>query len=186
MRRLAFVALGLLTVAVLHAQGGITVFDGARILDGNGGAPIESGRIVVQDGRISAIGSQASLPLPRGVTRVDVSGKTIMPAMINVHAHMGYEGYTSWGASNHTAANLLDHQREVGERIAHPGIQAQRVRRAGDEMGGGFRIGAREERDVVPQPDQLLGEVGHDAFRSAIELRRNALGERSDLGNLHG
>ena len=51
---------------------------------------------------------------PAGAARVDLAGKTIMPAMINVHAHMGYEGYTTWSARNHTAANLLDHlQREA-------------------------------------------------------------------------
>src|SRR5262249_61338014 len=37
-----------------------------------------------------------------------------MPAMINAHVHIGYEGYTSWGASNHTPANILNHlQREA-------------------------------------------------------------------------
>ena len=81
----------------------ITVFDGARILDGNGGAPIENGRLVVQDGRITAVGSQSAVTIPAGATRIDVTGKTVMPAMINVHAHIGYEGYTTWGARNHTA-----------------------------------------------------------------------------------
>jgi len=96
-----------------------TVFDGARILDGNGGAPILDGRIVVDNGRVSAIGPASMVAMPRGATRVDVGGKTIMPAMINVHAHMGYEGYTSWGASNHTPANLLDHlQREAFYGVA--------------------------------------------------------------------
>src|SRR5690242_18562583 len=114
MKRIALAAVTLLAVTTLRAQGVVTVFDGARILDGNGGAPIENGRIVVQGGRVTAIGSAASVAAPAGATRVDVTGKTIMPAMINVHAHMGYEGYTSWGARNHTAANLLDHlQREA-------------------------------------------------------------------------
>lgn len=104
----------------LHGQSGaITVFDGARILDGNGGTPIGNARLVVQDGRIVAIGTPAAVAAPRGATRVSMSGKTIMPAMINGHAHMGYEAYTSWGARNHTAANLLDHlQREAFYGIA--------------------------------------------------------------------
>jgi len=102
MKRIAFAALAVLTVVALRAQGGVIVFDGARILDGNGGAPIENGRLVVQGGRITAAGAAASVPVPSGATRIDVGGKTIMPAMINVHAHMGYEGYTSWGARNHT------------------------------------------------------------------------------------
>lgn len=123
------------------AQSTITVFDAARILDGHGGAPIESGRIVVQGGRISAIGVTGAVAIPKGATRIDVAGKTIMPALINVHAHMGYEGYTSWGARNHTAANLLDHlQREayygvaaatsVGSSPTGMSLQFQRDQRA--------------------------------------------------------
>ena len=32
-----------------------------------------------------------------------------MPALVNVHVHIGYEGYSTWQASNHTPANVLDH-----------------------------------------------------------------------------
>src|SRR6187401_2987864 len=107
-RTLTFAAVVIAAAVVVHAQAGrVTVFDGARILDGNGGAPIENGRLVVADGRITAIGPQSNVAAPQGATRVDLAGKTIMPAMINVHAHMGYEGYTTWSARNHTAANLL-------------------------------------------------------------------------------
>jgi hypothetical protein len=45
---------------------------------------------------------------------VDLAGKTVMPALINVHVHIGYEGYTTWRAENHTPQNVLDHlQREA-------------------------------------------------------------------------
>ncbi len=131
-----------LLALVAAAQSPTVVFDGARILDGNGGTPIEQGRIVVRDGRIVAVGSQQSIAMPAGATRVDVTGKTIMPAMINVHAHMGYEGYTTWGARNHTATNLLDHlQREafygvaaatsVGSSPTEMSLQFQRDQQAG-------------------------------------------------------
>ena len=122
--------------------GRITVFDGARILDGNGGAPIENGRMVVA-GRPHHRGRIASaVAVPQGATRIDLTGKTIMPAMINVHVHMGYEAYTTWGARNHTAANLLDHlQREayygvvaatsVGSSPTEMSLQFQQDQQAG-------------------------------------------------------
>lgn len=120
MPRLLMLAAVLSLATTLHGQPGrITVFDGARILDGNGGPPIENARLVIQDERITAIGLPAQVAAPPGAARVDVSGKTIMPAMINAHAHMGYEGYSSWAARNHTAANLLDHlQREAFYGVA--------------------------------------------------------------------
>src|SRR5215213_9972275 len=143
MKRIAFFGVAILTAITLHAQQGrVSVFDGARILDGNGGPPIENGRLVVQDGRITAIGASASVAAPASAVRIDLAGKTIMPAMINVHAHMGYEGYATWGARNHTAANLLDHlQREafygvaaatsVGSSPVEMSLQFQRDQQAG-------------------------------------------------------
>src|SRR5262249_17226036 len=102
----------------LSAQRGAStsavVYDGARLIVGDGGAPIEKGAFVVNDGRIAAVGRQSEVNAPPGARRVDLAGKTVMPAMINVHVHIGYEAYTSWGAENYTPQNVLDHlQREV-------------------------------------------------------------------------
>jgi len=158
----------------LHGQAGrITVFDGARVIDGNGGAPIENARLVIQDGRVSAIGAQSAVAIPSGATRVDVTGKTIMPAMINVHAHMGYEGYTTWGARNHTATNLIDHlQREafygvvaatsVGSSPVEMSLQFQR-----DQQAGKFPLAARYlfMPGMAPPnggPDHILREATNE------------------------
>jgi len=64
------------------------VFVGARIIDGTGAAPIADAVMVVQDGKITAIGTAASVKIPAGATRVNVSGKTIMPGIINAHGHV--------------------------------------------------------------------------------------------------
>lgn len=98
------------------------VYEGARLIVGDGGAPIEDGTFVVQNGRIRAIGPRSTVTAPAGAARVDLTGKTVMPAMINVHVHIGYEGYTTWGAQNHTPRNVLDHlQREAfyGTAVTH-------------------------------------------------------------------
>lgn len=110
--RLAIAGVVVSTAVALASQAANpapTLFEGARIIDGNGGPPIEDGAILIQDGVLKAVGARRAVAAPAGAVRVDVSGKTIIPALINVHAHMGYEGYTSWGAPNHTPENLLDH-----------------------------------------------------------------------------
>jgi len=66
-----------------------TVFTGATIIDGNGGDPIENGILLIQDGKIIAVGSKESVTIPENTTMVDVSGKTIMPGLINAHGHVG-------------------------------------------------------------------------------------------------
>ena len=118
------------------------LYGGARLIIGDGSAPIEGGAFVVRSGLITAIGQQGAIQAPAGSTRLDLTGKTVMPAMINVHVHIGYEGYTSWGAENYTPQNVLDHlQREafygvgvtqtVGSSPTDASIEFQRDQQAG-------------------------------------------------------
>jgi imidazolonepropionase-like amidohydrolase len=67
---------------------GAVAYVGARIIDGSGGPPIENGTLVVQDGKISAVGPASSTSVPSGVTRVEAAGKTIIPGLINAHGHI--------------------------------------------------------------------------------------------------
>ncbi len=60
---------------------------GARIIDGEGGAPIDDAVMVVSDGRISAIGPRASTVIPRGVRTVEARGTTIIPGLWDMHGH---------------------------------------------------------------------------------------------------
>lgn len=96
-----------LACAVASSQ--TTIYEGARIIIGDHNMPIEDGSFIVQNGHITAIGKRDSIAAPRGAARVDLSGKTVLPALNNVHVHIGYEGYLSWGVENHSAENVLDH-----------------------------------------------------------------------------
>ena len=53
---------------------------------------IENGTVVVEGNRITAIGRAGAVSIPAGARRIDVAGKTIMPGIIDVHAHVGGEG----------------------------------------------------------------------------------------------
>ena len=80
-----------LIAAPLRAQvpaAGVIAFTGARVIDGTGSAPIEQATIVITNGRITAIGPSASVVPPAGATIVNVAGKTIIPGLINSHAHI--------------------------------------------------------------------------------------------------
>ncbi|MDH4063215.1 MAG: amidohydrolase family protein [Acidobacteriota bacterium] len=118
------------------------LYEGARLILGTGGAPIEGGAFLVENGRFTAVGRAAAVTAPAGAARVNLAGKTVMPAMINVHVHIGYEGYTTWRAENHTPANVLDHLRReafygvaatqsVGTSPTEQMLQFQRDQRAG-------------------------------------------------------
>ena len=59
---------------------------GARIIDGSGRAPVENATLYIRNGRIEAVG--AHVKLPKGVERIDASGKTIIPGLISAHSHL--------------------------------------------------------------------------------------------------
>jgi imidazolonepropionase-like amidohydrolase len=115
---LACIAVGSMASIAVSTQSrgssSAVLYEGARLVIGDASAPIEGGAFVVQNGRITDVGRRGAVTAPAGTTRVDLTGKTVMPAMNNVHIHIGYEGYTSWSAQNHTRENVLDHlQREA-------------------------------------------------------------------------
>ena len=79
----------LVTLEVPRARpSGVVAFRGARIITMNGDSVIDDGTVVVRDNRIESVGANVEIPSDARV--FDVSGKTIMPGLIDVHAHMGY------------------------------------------------------------------------------------------------
>jgi imidazolonepropionase-like amidohydrolase len=80
------VALAVVTCAVLtlSAQSSITVFEGGRVIVGDGKV-IENATVVVDGARITQVG--AAIKAPAGATRVSLAGKTLMPAIVDSHVH---------------------------------------------------------------------------------------------------
>jgi imidazolonepropionase-like amidohydrolase len=66
-----------------------TVFESARVIVGDGSAPIENASIVVANGRITDVGPAARIKVPPGATRVNLTGKTVMPTIVDTHVHLG-------------------------------------------------------------------------------------------------
>lgn len=64
-------------------------FTGMRLIDGTDRAPIENATIVVREGRIVAAGPAARVTIPGGAERISLSGKTVIPGLINAHGHVG-------------------------------------------------------------------------------------------------
>ena len=67
----------------------VVALSGARLVTmaGADGGIIEDGVIVIDGNRIKAVGASGAVEIPAGAKRVDVSGKTIIPGLIDAHAH---------------------------------------------------------------------------------------------------
>ena len=84
------------------------IFNNARIIVGDGSV-IEQGAVLVRGSVILAVGPAASIDIPDSAVSHDLNGKTIIPALVNTHAHLGWEAYGDWGSQFFTEENLTDH-----------------------------------------------------------------------------
>ncbi|AUN29413.1 Xaa-Pro dipeptidase [Niveispirillum cyanobacteriorum] len=92
---LAATALG----GVLSAQAATTYIQADRMVDVVSGKLVEKPALVITDGRITSVGTQGSVAVPDGAARLDLTGMTILPGLIDMHVHLtgrhdmhGYEG----------------------------------------------------------------------------------------------
>ena len=109
----------------VYSQGtgdGVTLFEGARLIVGDGTAPIENSAFVVQGDSITWVGRRGERMPPAGAARVDLTGKTVMPSLIDGHNHIGLVNVRdgSNAKANYTRENLIDQL----ERYAYYGVSA--------------------------------------------------------------
>jgi imidazolonepropionase-like amidohydrolase len=140
----------------LQAQnqgGGITVFEGARLIVGDGSAPIENSAFVVAGSRFVQVGRRGELKVPAGAARVELSGKTVMPTMTDLHGHYGFQDVIdgTMSKADFTRENLIDHM----ERLAYVGVGA--AVGIGDLLDRSDMHGGRTHWGDVPL--ELRGEV---------------------------
>ena len=113
-----------------------TVFEGALLITGDGSAPIENSAFVIQNDQFTAVGRKGQITVPADAAHVDLTGKTVMPAKVDMHGHLGYENVIEGTTSkeNFTRENLIDHL----ERYAYLGFS------------GVVSIADLTEREIMP------------------------------------
>lgn len=109
--------------------GAAVLYEGARLI--SGGEVVEDSAFLVEKGEFKAVGKRGSVEAPAGVARVDLKGKTVIPALVDAHAHLGWtllkENRTA--TDTYSKENLTDHLK----RYAYYGIAA--VRNLGIDPG---------------------------------------------------
>jgi len=116
-----------------------TLFEGARLIAGDGGPAIDNAAFIVEGDRIAQVGKKGSLQAPPGTRRIDLTGKTVMPALVDAHVHLGYRRGSTFTADNYTRENLV----EILDRYAWYGVGA--VLEAGTGRGDlPFRVRAEQ------------------------------------------
>jgi imidazolonepropionase-like amidohydrolase len=88
----------------LHAE--VKVLKNFTLIDGTGRAPAANSAMIVDAGRITWIGPVAQLKAPVGAESIDLTGKFVMPGIINLHGHLGATVDLQQSADNITEANV--------------------------------------------------------------------------------
>jgi len=180
MRNRRSILCGLVVVAACSMQafaqlsGRPVVFEGARLLVGDGSEPIERSAILVLNDRFVRVGREGTFPVPAGAVRVDLTGKTVIPALIDAHAHLGYMKDLTSGPQNYTRENILDHL----QRYAYFGVAAGMAMGSDwgelpfqmrDEIHAGAARFLTAGRGLAPPDEVRPDNMRHSAYSIATE-----------------
>ncbi len=141
----------------------VTLFEGARLITGDGTPPIDNSAFLVENGRFTRVGRRGEVQAPAGAARVDLTGKTVMPTLVDLHGHIGFQDVAAGTMSKEafTRANLVEHL----ERLAYHGVSG--VIGVGDLISRSDLHGGRTMWSDVPLRlrDQVIPNAA--LFRTA-------------------
>ena len=105
------------------------LFTGARLITDGDKPPIEDSSFLVEGDKIVSVGKRGDVKAPAGALRIDLSGKTVMPALVNAHGHVGFQKDVSFEKANYTRENIVNQLKQY----AYYGVGA--VMTAGTDAG---------------------------------------------------
>ena len=125
-----------------------TLYESARLIPGDGKPAIERSAFLVENGIITRVGRQGDVKAPAGAMRVDLTGKTVIPALIDIHAHTGFQAGATYRSENYSRDTIVDDLNRalyfgvsvVVSQGIDPGDAAFRIR---DDQAAGRLGGAR-------------------------------------------
>ena len=117
----------------------------ATLIRGDGTPAIEDSAFIVQNGTITRIGRAEDVKAPAGAARVDLTGRTVMPTLIDIHTHTGFQKGATYRPENYGRQTII----EDLNRALHFGVSAV-VSEGIDPGDAAFRI----------REDQAAGRLG--------------------------
>ena len=107
MKKLFAIVFLLSIASVADAQtSAVIVFKGAQLIDGTGAPPIKKSVLVIEGGRITAVGKEGKVHYPKNARVIELEGRTIMPGIINAHGHLGLVVGTQNRADGYARENV--------------------------------------------------------------------------------
>ena len=188
MKQVYFCAAAILLMACpLLGQSKPTAFVNARIIP-IVGAPIEQGILLIQDGKIKAVGDARTVRLSSGVQQIDVAGKTIMPGLVDTHSHIGGGSGADGSAPIQPDVRILDgiNARAASiQRAQAGGITTVNVMPGSGHLDSGQTLYLKLRDNAVKIDDLLI--IGADGkYAGGIKFANGTNSIRAGGGNFPG
>ena len=79
----------------------------SRLITGDGSPAIENSAFLVTGNQFTRVGRKGEVPLPAGAMRVDLTGKTVMPTIVDMHGHFGFQNLIAGTMSKETLSLIF-------------------------------------------------------------------------------
>jgi imidazolonepropionase-like amidohydrolase len=188
MRHLLIAALCLPALAFSAlAQARPTAFVNARIIP-IVGQPIDQGILLIHNGKITAVGDARTVRLSADVERIDMSGKTIMPGLVDTHSHIGGPAGADGSASIQPDVRVLDSinvRSSSFQRAQAGGITTVNVMPGSGFLDSGQTLYLKLRDDAVKIDDLLIYDKD-GKYMGGIKFANGTNPLRTTGGNFPG
>jgi imidazolonepropionase-like amidohydrolase len=133
---------------------------GGMLLDGYEAGPIHHAAVLIDGDRIVRVGPAAAMTIPPDYTVIDTSGQTMMPGMIDLHAHLvilGHGSYATWfpWIEKNGGATMLARVMEISaKQLLHAGVTS--AVDLGAPLDASLAVRERINRGEVPGPRMVM------------------------------
>jgi imidazolonepropionase-like amidohydrolase len=163
-----------------------------RVIDGTGGQGKDDQTVIIEHGRISALGDATAVKVPPGASMLDLRGRTVIPGLVGMHDHLFYQvdstGSSSVVPAQRTFARLylasgVTTIRTAGTMDFNADARLKRLIDAGQEPGpkvhltGAYLVATT----ASPDPDGIANQVAKDADRGATSFKAYTTLRASEL-----
>jgi imidazolonepropionase-like amidohydrolase len=181
-----------------------------RVIDGTGAAPRENQTVVIDHGKIAAVGPAASTPAPAGAQILDLTNSTVIPGLVGMHEHLFYPSgggipmyteqafsfprlYLATGVTTARTAGSLEPYTDLNmKRLIDEGrMPGPRMYITGPYLEGGHSIAGPQMHELTG-PDDAVRTVeywaseGVTSFKAYMNITHAELAAAVEAAHKHG
>ncbi|MGH9334230.1 MAG: amidohydrolase family protein [Vicinamibacteria bacterium] len=167
---------------------------GVQVVDGTGAPPLGGQTVVIENGRITAVGGSAVVMVPPGAKRLDLPGHTVIPGIVGMHDHTFYTTTKRESQMNVTSPRLylasgVTTIRTTGSFSPYSEINLKRSIETGEIVGPRMHVtgpyisgkGADATMAQVSTPEDARKVVAYWAEEGATWFKAYTLISRAEL-----